>query len=225
MLRQIRAISRFLFNHISDINYNIIVLIMLKVLCTIILMDYYYVYYGYDLLYWLDEIGQNPVEYLFSGIVLTVAVHVVMSCVEVIILSTLIRRNTCRYNKPRQHFEERYRRFVLMRLVQQLENALQIQKRCSGQQDQHNQQEDMTMLEDLHSSHQQIHLAVNAFRTSVAVLLWPNRADLQMDAFILYHIDEGQLTELKRHGYSLSQPDNRDIRNEHLKRLLNPPGY
>ncbi|XP_064544393.1 uncharacterized protein LOC135432613 [Drosophila montana] len=223
MLRMMMAIPRALLSQLSDINYNIVVLIMLKLLCIVTLMDYYYVHYGYDLIYWLDEICREPVEYLLSGIVLAVAVHVVMSCVEVTILSTLIRRNTCRYNKPRQHFEERYRRFVVMRLVQQLENALQMQKRFTGQ-GQQNEQE-MAMLEDLHSSHQQIHQAVNDFRSSVAVLLWPNRADLQMDAFILYHIDEGQLDELQSQGYSLSQPDNRDIRNEHLKCLLNPPGY
>ncbi|XP_030572780.1 uncharacterized protein LOC115771296 [Drosophila novamexicana] len=223
MLRVMMAIPRTLLSQISDINYNIVVLIMLKLLCIVTLMDYYYVHYGYDLIYWLDEIRREPVEYILSGIVLAVVVHVVMSCVEVTILSTLIRRNTCRYNKPRQYFEERYRRFVVMRLVQQLENALQMQKRFTGQGRQNEQE--MAMLEDLHSSHQQIHQAVNDFRSSVAVLLWPNRADLQMDAFILYHIDEGQLDELKSQGYSLSQPDNRDIRNEHLKCLLNPPGY
>lgn len=222
MLRQIMAASRLLLNRLRDINYYILVLFMLKLLCTIIYMDYYYVYYGYDLLYWVDEMARNPVAYIFSYIVLTVSVHVVMSCVEVTILSRLIRRNRSRYNKPRQYFEERYRRFVLMRLVHQLENALKMQKRFS---EQPNQPHDMAILEQLHSSHQQIYQAVNDFRTSVAILLWPNRADLQMDAFILYHIDEGQLTNLKRHGYSLRNPEMKDIRNENLRSLLNPPGY
>ncbi|XP_017861991.1 uncharacterized protein LOC116804308 [Drosophila mojavensis] len=222
MLRQIMAASRVLLNRISDINYYILVLFLLKLLCTIIYMDYCYVYYGYDLLYWLDGMSQNPIAYIFSYIVLTVGVHVVMSCVEVTILSRLIRRNRSRYNKPRQYFEERYRRFVLMRLVHQLEKALQMQKRFS---EQSNQPHDMAILENLHLSHQQIHQAVNDFRTSVAILLWPNRADLQMDPFILYHIDEGQLSDLKRHGYSLRRPEMKDIRTENLRSLLNPPGY
>ncbi|XP_017956364.1 uncharacterized protein LOC108651296 [Drosophila navojoa] len=222
MLRQIMAASRVLLDRISDINYYILVLFMLKLLCTIIYMDYYYVYYGYDLLYWLDGIERNPVAYIFSYIVLTVGVHVVMSCVEVTILSKLIRRNRSRYNKPRQYFEERYRRFVLMRLVHQLDKALKMQKRFS---EQPNQTNDMAILEDLFSAHRQIHQAVDDFRTAVAILLWPNRADLQMDAFILYHIDEGQLKDLKRHGYSLRRPEIKHIQNEYLRSLLNPLGY
>ncbi|EDV97014.1 GH16595 [Drosophila grimshawi] len=197
---------------------------MLNLLVIIIWMDYCHVYYGYDLLFWLEEIGRKPVEYLLSATVLLMFLHVVTSCVTVTILSTLIGRNTNRINKPRAYLEERYRRFVVMRLVQQLENALQMQKRYAAQTE-HGQPKELTMLENLYTSHKQILQAVDDFRRSVAVLLWPNRADIQMDAYILYHIDEIQLEELKSQGYRLNVPHNTDIRNEHIKRLLNPPGY
>ncbi|XP_034480305.1 uncharacterized protein LOC117786257 [Drosophila innubila] len=209
-------------NRLSEVNHGFIVLLTLKLLCIVMLMDYYYLYYGHDLLYWLNEISQNPLEWILSVIVLATTLHVVMSCIEVTLFETLIRRNTSRYNKPRQYFEERYRRFVIMRLVQHLENALLMQKRYTGQEQ---IRPDRKMLEDLLLFHQQIHQAVNNFRSSVAVLLWPNRADLQMDAYVLYHIDEAQLEELLNQGYSLNIPDMSAICNEYFKRLLNPAGY
>ncbi|KAL7733229.1 hypothetical protein ACLKA6_004736 [Drosophila palustris] len=226
VLRLMKTHSRAFCNQLSEVNHGFIVLLTLKLLCIVTLMDYYYLYYGHDLLYWLDEISQHPLEWIFSVIVLATTLHVLMSSVEVIIFESLIRRNTCRYNKPRQYFEERYRRFVIMRLVQQLENALQMQKRYT---EQGQIRQDMAMLEDLLLFHQQIHQAVNDFRSSVAVLLWPDRADLQMDAYVLYHIDEAQLDELLNQGYNLNKPDSSAISTtteesiqEQPKRMLPP---
>lgn len=222
VLRLMKTHSRAFYNLLSEVNHGFIVLLTLKLLCIVSLMDYYYLNYGHDLLYWLAEISRYPIEWILSIVVLATTLHIVMSIVEVTLFESLIRRNTCRYNKPRQYFEERYRRFVIMRLVQQLENALQMQKRYAKK-DQIRQ--DITMLEDLLLFHRQIYQAVNDFRSSVAVLLWPNRADLQMDAYVLYHIDEAQLEELSKQGYNLNKLDSCAICNEYLKRLLNPPGY
>lgn len=198
-------------------NYDFIVLITLKMLCVLGIMDFYYVFYGLDLIYWINEIRHHPLEYFLTAIVLTTTLSVGLSCIELTLLATLTRRNACAFTKLRHDQEQHYRRFVFMRLVQQLENALQLQNRHS---------EDLgTMLEDMHIAHEKIDQAINDFRSAVSVLLWPNRSDLLMDAFVLYHVDQPQLDELKSQGYRLDQPDNNAIRNEHFKCLLNPPGY
>lgn len=202
-------------------NHDFIVLMTLKMLSILALMDYYYVFYGHDLIYWIDEIYRHPLEYVCSVVVLVTTISVGLSCIEVTLFATLSRRNTSAFNKSRQEQEQRYRRFVFMRLVQQLENALQLQNRYSEQ----NKLDLTTRMKDMHIAHEKIDQAVSDFRSAASVLLWPNRTDLIMDACVLYHVDQPQLDELKNQGYSLDQPDKNVIRNEYLKCLLNPPGY
>ncbi|XP_060653330.1 uncharacterized protein LOC132789375 [Drosophila nasuta] len=204
---------------LCEINHCFIIWLTLKVLGLVLFLDYYYVYYRHDLLYWIDEISQHLLAYILSCIVLVMMLKL-LSSVQVITTEALFNRNTHCIMRPRKLYEERYRRFVLMRLVQQLETALQ-QRNTIPNDIPH----DLAMVEDLHLFHQQIDQAVNDFRNAVSVLLWPNRADLQCDASVLYAIDKAQLDDLVAQGYSLNKPESIDISNEHIKQLLNPVGY
>jgi len=149
-----------------------------------------------------------------------VTVSVLGSCVDGLIFSALVRREMSRFDMPRQYFEERYRRFVFMRLVRQLEQALKVQAKQSEL-----GQRIMMPHANLSESQQLIRQAIDEFRTAVRILLWPNRSDLLAEAFVLFHISESQLSDLALEGYKLHDVEREDISNARLSLMLNPPWY
>ncbi|EDW81376.1 uncharacterized protein Dwil_GK19175 [Drosophila willistoni] len=192
----------------------ILVEIMLNFVTIFGIVHYQYSYNQHDLLYWRNDLMERPLEYLLSSLVLIITIHIIVSCLDSTILTTLVRRYVNRCNKPRLYYEEHYRRFIIMRLVQQLEIALTMQMTEGREDHQH-----IMMAQEL------IKRAVNEFRASVRILLWPNRSELIMDPHILYHIDESQLAVLKSLGYSLSRVSRRDLSNSSIRRMLNPAGH
>lgn len=213
-----QALNRWL----GHLDHCLLALVTLDLLCVVCLMHYQLARHGRDLFYWRDELDRRLVDYLLSGIVLIGSVSVLGSCVDAILFSALIRRQMSRYNLPRQHFEERYRRFVFLRLVKQLEQALKVQA-----QQEKNDTEGVGLklqpFEHLSMAQQLIREAIDEFRTSVRVLLWPNRSDLQAEPFVLFHISEAQLVELSSLGYRLGDVEGHDVVNTRLSNLLNPP--
>lgn len=121
---------------------------------------------------------------------------------------------------PRQYFEDRYRRFVFMRLVRQLEQALKVQAKQSELGERM-----MTPLANLFEAQQLIKEAIDEFRTAVRVLLWPNRSDVLAEAFVLFHISESQLSDLTLQGYRLNDVEGEDMSNSRLSQMLNPLWY
>ncbi|XP_068157021.1 uncharacterized protein [Drosophila tropicalis] len=188
--------------------------IMLNFVTIFGIVHYQYSYNQQDLLYWRNDLTERPLEYMLSSLVLIITIHIVVSCLDSTILTALVRRYVNRCNKPRLYYEEHYRRFIIMRLVQQLEIALTMQL-TEGREDHHH----IMVAQEL------IKRAVNEFRASVRVLLWPNRSDLIMDPHILFHIDESQWTVLKSLGYSLGRVARRDLSNSSIRRMLNPGGH
>ncbi|XP_016999794.2 uncharacterized protein [Drosophila takahashii] len=209
---------RVLHRRLGHFNHCTLALATLDLVCIVCLLHYQLVQHGRDLFFWREELDQRLVEYLLSGIVLMASVSVLGSCVDGFIISALVRREMSRYDLPRQHFEERYRRFVFMRLVRQLELALKEQTKQSelGQ---------MMPLANLSEAHQLIREAIDEFRTAVRILLWPNRSDLLAEAFVLFHISESQLTDLALQGYKLNDVEGVDMSNARLSLMLNPPWY
>ncbi|XP_034656402.1 uncharacterized protein LOC117893772 [Drosophila subobscura] len=184
----------------------------LNMLFLVVWLDYHFRLYGCDLLYWRDELTHCPAEYLLMWILVTASIHVLGYVVDVAVCRALLR-----HNKPQIHYEERYRRFVLLRLVQQLEHALVVRSlSANGSQ---------LLLKNMYEAKRLINEAVNVFRSSVKVLLWPNRTDLHEDPLVLYHINEEELQELNACGYSLGDVTAQDVENENLNLLLNPFSY
>ncbi|XP_016985204.1 uncharacterized protein LOC108048815 [Drosophila rhopaloa] len=202
------------------LNHCTLALATLDLVCIVCLLHYQLVRHGRDLFFWREELSQRLVEYVLSGIVLMATVSVLGSCVDATIFSALVRRQMSRYDMPRQHFEERYRRFVFMRLVRHLEKALKVQAKHSEMGDKM-----MTPLENLSEAQELIREAIDEFRTAVRVLLWPNRSDLLAEAFVLFHISESQLSELALQGYKLNDVEGPDMANARLSHMLNPPWY
>ncbi|XP_017128329.1 uncharacterized protein LOC108146736 [Drosophila elegans] len=202
------------------LNHCTLALATLDLVCIVSLLHYQLVRHGRDLFFWCEELNQRLVEYLLSGIVLIASVSVLGSCVDGIIFSALVRRQMSRHDMPRPYFEERYRRFVFMRLVRNLEDALKVQAKHSEMGDKM-----MTPPENLSEAQQLIREAIDEFRTAVRVLLWPNRSDLLAEAFVLFHISESQLSELELHGYKLNDVELPDITNARLSHMLNPLWY
>lgn len=118
-----------LFRWLSQLNHFTVALATLDLICVVCLLHYKLVWHGSDLLFWREELNLRLVEYVLSAIVLIATVHVLGSCVDAVIISALVQREMNRHNMPRQHFEERYRRFVFMRLVARLEQALKVQQK------------------------------------------------------------------------------------------------
>ncbi|XP_033237545.1 uncharacterized protein Zcchc7 isoform X6 [Drosophila pseudoobscura] len=208
---------RILFEWLGLLNPVTLVLATLNLLCLVVWLDYHFRQYGCDLLFWQKELSQFPHEYILTGILMTAATYVLVSVVDVVVFTALLRRNLREFNKPLLHYEERYRRFVLIRLVRQLEHALVMQTLSANA--------SHVAVKNMCEAQRMIKEAINMFRTSVKVLLWPNRSDLHEDPFILYHINEGQLEELNAHGYCLGDVDSLDLGNQYLKYLLNPFWY
>ncbi|XP_017087657.2 uncharacterized protein [Drosophila bipectinata] len=210
-----QALNRWL----CHLDHCLLALATLDLLCVVCLLHYQLVWHGRDLFYWCDELDRRFVEYLLSAIVLMGSVSVLGSCVDAVLFSALIRRQMSRYNLPRQHFEERYRRFVFLRLVKQLEQALKVQAQ------QETKDKELEPFEHLSMAQKLIREAIDEFRTSVRILLWPNRSDLQAEPFVLFHISDSQLVELSGLGYRLGDVEGQDVVNTRLSNLLNPPWY
>ncbi|XP_017028138.1 uncharacterized protein [Drosophila kikkawai] len=216
-LRHLAGRLEALIGWLSQLNHYTLALATVDLVCVVCLLHYNLVCHGRDMFFWCEELNKRFVEYLLSAIVLIATVHVMGSCVDAVIISALVHREMSRHNMPRQHFEERYRRFVFMRLVGRLEQALKVQ--------QTNGSEEGLEMVPLAEAQQLIRGAIDEFRTAVRVLLWPNRSDLQAEAFVIFHISEDQLEQLADQGYSLGDVDARDIVNARLSHLLNPPCY
>ncbi|XP_022215536.1 uncharacterized protein LOC111069683 [Drosophila obscura] len=211
------TILQILYEWLGLLNPGCLALATLNMLYLAVWLDYHFRQYGCDLLYWREELSQCPTEYLLTWILLTASIHVLGSVVDVIVFSALLRRNMREFNKPLLHYEERYRRFVLIRLVRQLEHALVVRSLSA-----HGSQ---VVLKNMSDAKSLINEAVNLFRTSAKILLWPNRSDMHVDPFILYHINEGELEELNAHGYCLGDVAAQDLENENFNYLLNPFWY
>ncbi|XP_016966266.1 uncharacterized protein LOC108035243 [Drosophila biarmipes] len=209
-----------LHRRLGHFNHCTLALATLDLVCIVCLLHYQLVQHGRDLFFWCEELNQRLVEYLLSGIVLMATVSVLGSCVDGLIFSALVRREMSRYDMPRQYFEDRYRRFVFMRLVRQLEEALKVQAKQSEM-----GQSTMMPLGNMSESQQLIRQAIDEFRTAVRILLWPNRSDLLAEAFVLFHISESQLSDLALQGYKLNDVEGEDISNARLTLMLNPPWY
>ncbi|XP_017043118.1 uncharacterized protein LOC108089426 [Drosophila ficusphila] len=204
---------------LGHLNHCTLALAALDLVCIVCMLHYQLLRHGRDLFFWCEELDQRRVEYLLSGIVLITTMSVLGSCVDAII-SALVQRKMSRCDWPRQYFEERYRRFVFMRLVRQLEQALKVQAQQSE-----TGSRVMTSLENLCEAQRLIREAIDEFRTAVRILLWPNRSDLLADPFVLFHISESQLSDLALEGYKLNDVKGQDMLNASLSHLLNPPWY
>ncbi|XP_020815930.1 uncharacterized protein LOC110189983 [Drosophila serrata] len=220
LMRHLSDRLQALIGWLSQLNHYTLALATVDLICIVCLLHCKLVWHGSDLFFWCEELNRRLVEYVLSAIVLIATVHVVGSCVDAIIISALVHREMNRHNMPRQHFEERYRRFVFMRLVGRLEQALKVQQTKQSEEGLN-----MVPLANLSEAQQLIRGAIDEFRTAVRVLLWPNRSDLQAEAFVIYHISEDQLAQLVDQGYSLGDVNVQDMVNARLSHLLNPPCY
>ncbi|XP_017080491.1 uncharacterized protein LOC108114191 [Drosophila eugracilis] len=205
---------------LGNFNHCTLALATLNLVCILCLLHYQLVRHGRDLYFWCEELDKRLMEYILSGIVLMATVSVLGSCVDGFIFSTLIRRKMSQYDMPRQHFEERYRRFVFIRLVRKLEQALKVQTKLSEL-----GQRIVMPNTNLSEAQQLIRGAIDEFRTAVRILLWPNRSDLLAEAFVLFHISESQLSDLALEGYKLNDVKGEDMSNARLSHMLNPPWY
>ncbi|EDW94789.1 uncharacterized protein LOC6534399 [Drosophila yakuba] len=201
-------------------NHCTLALATVDLVCIVCLLHYQLARHGRDLFFWCEELNQRLVEYMLSAIVLMASVSVLGSCVDGFIFSALVQRKMSQCDMPRQFFEDRYRRFVFMRLVRQLEQALKVQAKQSELGDRM-----MTPLANLSEAQQLITEAIDEFRTAVRILLWPNRSDLLAEAFVLFHISESQLSDLTLQGYKLNDVDGDDMSNSRLSHMLNPLWY
>ncbi|XP_030385349.1 uncharacterized protein LOC115632370 [Scaptodrosophila lebanonensis] len=217
LLFVVHCIQRILYRCCSRLSNEFVILVVFNLMCLIAVLDYNWARHDRDLMYWQHEIREHICEFLLTMIVLLASVHVVLSCIDVTILSALVRRKLSHFEKPRIYFELQYRRYIFMRMVHKLELALQLQHRYADG--------DSNMVDDLHRAQQLIRKTIDEFRAATHVLLWPNQTDLELEPYVLYNIDELNLELIDSLGYGLSRVELNDVTNDVFRSLLNPNWY